>query len=120
MTFVAVNAEQAEDWNGASGRHFIEQRERHERMRGGLTTRLLAAAETQDGENVLDIGCGCGDTTIVAARATPSGHALGADLSRPRSQKRAGLPLLLASLTPGSRSSTPRYTASRLGSSTWC
>ena len=29
MAFVAVNAEQAEDWNGASGREIIEQRERH-------------------------------------------------------------------------------------------
>ncbi len=82
VSFVAVNAEQAEDWNGASGRHFIEQRERNERMRGRLTARLLAAAQIQDGENVLDIGCGCGDTTILAARATGSGHALGADLSR--------------------------------------
>ena len=82
MSLVAVNAEQAEDWNGASGRHFIEQRERHERMRGRLTARLLAAAQIQDGENVLDIGCGCGDTTILAARATGSGHALGADFSR--------------------------------------
>ena len=82
VSFVAVNAEQAEDWNGASGRHFIEQRERHERMRGRLTARLLAAAQIQDGENVLDIGCGCGDTTILAARATGSGHALGADFSR--------------------------------------
>lgn len=36
MAFVAVNAEQSENWNGASGRHFIEQ---HERMRGGLTAR---------------------------------------------------------------------------------
>ncbi|MGE5288887.1 MAG: class I SAM-dependent methyltransferase [Micromonosporaceae bacterium] len=79
---MAVNAEQAEDWNGASGRHFIDQRERHERMRGRLTARLLAGAQIQDGENVLDIGCGCGDTTISAARATRSGHALGADLSR--------------------------------------
>ena len=77
-----MNVEQAEDWNGASGRHFIEQRERHEQMRGRLTARLLAAAQIQDGENVLDIGCGCGDTTILAARATPSGYALGADLSR--------------------------------------
>jgi SAM-dependent methyltransferase len=50
-------------------------------MRGRLTARLLAAAQIQDGENVLDIGCGCGDTTILAARATPSGQALGADLS---------------------------------------
>ncbi len=82
MAFVAVNAEQGEAWNGASGRLFIEQRERHERMRGRLTARLLAAAQIQDGENVLDIGCGCGDTTILAARATGSGHALGADLSR--------------------------------------
>ena len=78
VAFVAVNADQAEDWNGPSGRHFIEQRERWERMRGRLTARLLAGAHIQDGENVLDIGCGCGDTTILAARATRSGHALGA------------------------------------------
>ena len=82
MGFVAVNAEQAEDWNGASGREFIEQRERHERMLGRLTARLLAGARIQDGENVLDVGCGCGDATILAARATGSGHALGADFSR--------------------------------------
>jgi SAM-dependent methyltransferase len=81
VAFVAVNAEQSEAWNGTSGRHFIEQRERHERMRGGLTARLLAAAQIQDGENVLDIGCGCGDATILAARAAGSGRALGADLS---------------------------------------
>jgi SAM-dependent methyltransferase len=82
VSFVAVNAEQAEAWNGASGRHFIEQRERHERMRGRLTARLLAGAQIQDGANVLDIGCGCGDVTILAARAAGSGHALGADLSQ--------------------------------------
>jgi SAM-dependent methyltransferase len=79
---VAVNEEQAEDWNGASGREFVEQRERHERMLDRLTARLLAAAQIQHGENVLDIGCGCGDTTILAARATGSGRALGADFSR--------------------------------------
>ncbi len=82
MRVVAVNAEQAEDWNGASGREFIEQHARHERMLGQLTARLLAAAQIRDAENVLDIGCGCGDTTILAARATGSGQALGADFSR--------------------------------------
>ena len=79
---MAVNAEQAEDWNGASGREFIEQRGRHEQMLGRLRARLLAAAQIQDGENVLDVGCGCGEMTILAARATRSGHALGADFSR--------------------------------------
>jgi SAM-dependent methyltransferase len=82
VSLVVVNAEQDEAWNGASGRHFIEQRERHERMRGQLTARLLAGAQVVDGESVLDIGCGCGDVTILAARAAGSGRALGADLSR--------------------------------------
>jgi len=80
--FVAANAEQAEAWNGASGRFFVEQRERHERKRGRLTAQLLAGAQIEDGESVLDIGCGCGDVTILAARAAGSGHALGVDLSQ--------------------------------------
>jgi hypothetical protein len=50
VAFVAVNADQAEDWNGASGRRFIEQRERWERMRGRLTARLLAGADPGRGE----------------------------------------------------------------------
>jgi SAM-dependent methyltransferase len=79
---MAVNAEQAEDWNGASGREFIEQRERHELMLGRLRARLLAAARIQDGENVLDVGCGCGETTIQAALAAGTGYVLGADFSR--------------------------------------
>ena len=82
MPFVTVNVEQAEDWNGASGREFIEQHARHERMLYRLTARLLAAVQIRDGENVLDVGCGCGDTTILAARASGSGRALGADFSR--------------------------------------
>ncbi len=82
MAGVAVNVAQAEDWNGASGREFIEQRERHERMKGRLTARLLAGARIRAGENVLDVGCGCGDATILAARAVGSGHAVGADFSR--------------------------------------
>ena len=120
MVFVAVNAEQAEDWNGASGREFIGQRERHERMLGRLTARLLAAAQIHDGENVLDAGCGCGDVTVLAARAAGSGHVLGADFSGSWWRKRAGSPLLLAPLTPGSRSPTSRCTRSGPGSSTWC
>jgi hypothetical protein len=47
VAFVVVNAEQAEDWNGASGREFIEQRERHEQMLGRLRSRLLAAARLE-------------------------------------------------------------------------
>ena len=71
--FVAVNAEQAEDWNGASGREFTEQHERHERVLGRMRARSLAAAAIQDGEYLLDVGRGCGETAILAARAAFSG-----------------------------------------------
>lgn len=77
-----LNAEEWQDWNGASGREFVEQRERFERMLGPLKARLLPAARIQDGDSVLDVGCGCGDMTILAARAAGGGRALGADFSR--------------------------------------
>jgi SAM-dependent methyltransferase len=49
-----------------------------------LTPRLLAAAAIGPGDRVLDVGCGCGDTTIAAGRAAgPAGTALGLDLSGP-------------------------------------
>ena len=120
MPVVAVNAEQAEDWNGASGREFIEQHARHGRMLYRLTARLLAAAQIRDGENVLDVGCGCGDTTILAARAAGSGQALGADFSRIQVAEARRLAALLASLMPGSRLPTPRCTRSGPRSSTLC
>src|SRR5215469_478855 len=82
VAVVTVNAEQAEDWNGPIGQHFLDYREQGERTRIRLTARLLAAAHIEGGENVLDVGCGCGDSTVLAARATRSGHVLGADLSQ--------------------------------------
>jgi predicted RNA methylase len=72
-------------------------------MRGRLTARLLADAQMQDGENVLDIGCGCGDTTIIAARATPGGTLSAPTCPGSRSPKRVGSLPALASLTRGSR-----------------
>jgi SAM-dependent methyltransferase len=43
--------------------------------------RFLAAADVQDADRVLDVGCGTGKNTRDAARAAASGSALGADLS---------------------------------------
>ena len=45
---------------------------------------MLAAAAIAPGDRVLDIGCGCGNTTLAAARAAgPDGSAHGVDLSVP-------------------------------------
>jgi ubiquinone/menaquinone biosynthesis C-methylase UbiE len=91
----AANAAQAQRWNGASGRYWIEHRERHLAEHQNLTPHLFHAAGISPGERVLDVGCGCGATTIAAARAAavrpgasprrgdPAGLAIGLDLSAP-------------------------------------
>ncbi len=80
----ATNQAQARRWNGASGQYWIEHRERHLAEHQNLTPHLFRSAAIVPGERVLDVGCGCGDTTIMAARvAGGSGGAVGLDLSAP-------------------------------------
>jgi len=51
---------------------------------------VLAAARLKVGEHILDIGCGCGATTLDAARAVgSSGVATGFDISRPMLERAA-------------------------------
>ncbi len=90
-----ANAAQAKRWNGASGQYWIEHRERHLAEHRYLTPHLFRAAAISPGERVLDVGCGCGTTTIAAAQAArgaggdrsgvsrPGGVAVGLDLSAP-------------------------------------
>ncbi|MGC9665304.1 class I SAM-dependent methyltransferase [Planosporangium sp. 12N6] len=79
-----VNAAQAQRWNGDTARRWIAQRERHAAVRQRLTPYLLRAAAVAAGDRVLDVGCGCGETTIAVARsAGPDGEVLGLDLSGP-------------------------------------
>lgn len=77
-----VNEAAAARWNGEAGRRWLSHRARHAAVREGLTPRLLRAAAIRPGDQVLDVGCGCGDTTIAAGQAAgPAGAALGLDLS---------------------------------------
>ena len=84
----AANAAQAQRWNGESGRYWIAHRERHLAGHQHLIPHLFGAAQILPGDRVLDIGCGCGATTITAARAAAggalgTGNAVGLDLSGP-------------------------------------
>ncbi len=81
----AGNAAQAERWNGESGRHWVAHRERHQAGHQRLIPHLFRAARISAGDRVLDVGCGCGETTMAAARlagGVPAGHA-GAGVAGP-------------------------------------
>lgn len=78
-----ANLDQAEEWNAAEGLHFVEHQERYDRMVQRLTPHLLAAASIAADDRVLDVGCGCGETSRAAARLARRGEVLGLDLSGP-------------------------------------
>jgi ubiquinone/menaquinone biosynthesis C-methylase UbiE len=79
-----ANAAQYAAWNGESGQRWIAHPDRRDRVMAPIAGALLDAARLAPGEHVVDIGCGCGATTLAAARAVaPTGDVVGVDLSAP-------------------------------------
>jgi SAM-dependent methyltransferase len=77
-----VYDEQAARWNGDSGRAWVEQQAPLDAMFKPFEALLTAAIN--EGERVLDVGCGTGGTTLAAARMTGAkGNCVGADISAP-------------------------------------
>ncbi|MDF5756373.1 methyltransferase domain-containing protein [Spongiactinospora sp. TRM90649] len=74
-----VNTHQSEAWNGYEGGHWAEHRDRYDAVNQGFNKYLLD--HVQDGDRVLDVGCGAGQVTRVAARRAR--HVTGVDLSEP-------------------------------------
>ncbi|MFF0729497.1 class I SAM-dependent methyltransferase [Streptomyces sp. NPDC004134] len=69
------------DWNGANGDHWVAYEEKYNAAMLRYGERLFAGADVHPDDRVLDIGCGCGQTTRVAAALAAEGSALGVDLS---------------------------------------
>ena len=94
----ADNAAQVEYWNSTAGRRWTDRQEEQDLVLRPVSDRLIATADAKPGQRIIDIGCGCGDTTIdFAARVMPGGEVLGLDVSGPmlaRARERApsGLP----------------------------
>lgn len=77
-----ANTAQHEAWNGYEGAHWAEHDERWNTIVSSVNEHLFARAAVKPADAVLDVGCGTGQTTRMAARAASSGRALGVDLSR--------------------------------------
>ncbi|MEU9305665.1 class I SAM-dependent methyltransferase [Streptomyces sp. NPDC048269] len=75
------NAEQARAWDGEEGAYWARHADHFDRAMRGYRAPFLTAADISAGDQVLDIGCGAGETTRDAARRASGGRALGVDLS---------------------------------------
>jgi SAM-dependent methyltransferase len=75
------NAEMAKAWDGDEGSYWAAHAGHFDRAVAAYHEKFLDVAAIGPGEQVLDIGCGTGQTTRDAARRASSGGALGVDLS---------------------------------------
>jgi SAM-dependent methyltransferase len=75
------NAEMARAWDGDEGAFWAAHAERFDRAVAGYHGPFLDAAAIGQPDQVLDIGCGTGQTTRHAAQLAGAGGALGVDLS---------------------------------------
>lgn len=78
-----VNTEQAQAWNGPEGTHWARHQDRWNAVNEGFNEPLLDAAGLTGRHRTLDLGCGAGQTTRLAALRAPRGTAHGLDLSGP-------------------------------------
>jgi SAM-dependent methyltransferase len=80
----ASNEEQRHHWNEVAGPVWVERQDALDRMIGGFGEQAMDRAKFAAGENVLDVGCGTGQTTVeIARRVAPNGRVVGVDISKP-------------------------------------
>jgi SAM-dependent methyltransferase len=84
MAEAQANQEQLRYWNEQSGPRWVKQQKRLDLQLEQLGLAAMQRAGVKPGGHVLDVGCGCGQTTLqLAERVRPNGSVLGIDLSQP-------------------------------------
>ncbi len=62
------NQQQVEFWNGAAGDVWVSAQAQLDSALAPLSELVIEAANVVEGERVIDVGCGCGSTTIAMAQ----------------------------------------------------
>jgi SAM-dependent methyltransferase len=84
MVDTAANQEQLRYWNEQGGPRWVRRQQQLDAQINQLGLVAMQRASIQPGECVLDVGCGCGQTSLELAESVgPSGSVLGVDLSQP-------------------------------------
>jgi SAM-dependent methyltransferase len=80
----SANADQYAAWNGENGLLWVASADQRDQVLAPVADALLAAAAPLPAMHVLDIGCGCGVTSLrVAGDVRDAGSVTGVDISEP-------------------------------------
>jgi SAM-dependent methyltransferase len=78
------NADQIAYWNGPGGQRWTDRQQAQDIMLAPVSDILIDRARVGTGMRIVDVGCGCGATSVaLAQRVGPAGHVLGVDISAP-------------------------------------
>jgi SAM-dependent methyltransferase len=79
-----ANSGQVAYWNDTVGETWVAMQDRLDGQIQPLGQAVMDGLELKPGERVVDIGCGCGQTTVaLAERVGAAGSVVGVDISRP-------------------------------------
>ena len=84
LTPTGPNAEQIRYWNEVNAEKWIRFQGVIDEQIRSLGRAAMERVAMRSGERALDVGCGCGDTTLeIAHRVGPAGFVVGLDVSAP-------------------------------------
>jgi ubiquinone/menaquinone biosynthesis C-methylase UbiE len=79
-----LNADQIAYWNGPNGQRWTDRQASQDVLLAPVSRLLIDRIAPKAGDRIVDIGCGCGATSIaLAERVAPDGFVLGVDISAP-------------------------------------
>lgn len=78
------NSDEGAFWSGPAGAKWIEHEAEQDHFLSGIAAAVVREAGLSRGQRVLDIGCGTGAVSLLAATAVgPEGHVLATDIAPP-------------------------------------
>ena len=83
------NIKQRQFWSGAGGDVWVNKQREMDIMLNPLGDRVIERLDLKSDSKIIDIGCGCGATTLEIAKKITQGEILGVDISEPMLDKAA-------------------------------